>query len=246
MAPQGAPQPERAPSPRRALRYRGVLLLLFLLVCVFALIAAFRPALLSLPKVFSPESYLRDPDAPEQEAPALSPRDPVGDLSALYYSIEAATPQMPSATIETAPVSSSEPRTPQPTPAATPRPKERVNTSGPIEGEEYRRGAARSASGSMSGMEPPPQPYLPGRKAPPTPFDRHIEVHEYKVIAPTNVVASPSYVAMVLGRLEPGDTVLVESRVGAWIRLRSRRGNPGYVLAQDVVRADSTDAAERR
>jgi len=50
----------------------------------------------------------------------------------------------------------------------------------------------------------------------------------------TEVFDSPNYQARTIARLEPGDKVSVEARVGQWLRIRSRRGRAGFVYAQDI------------
>jgi hypothetical protein len=57
----------------------------------------------------------------------------------------------------------------------------------------------------------------------------------YRVLVNTSVLANPSYSAEVVGRLEPGDRVFVEGKLGRWVRLRSKRGRGGFVLAEDVA-----------
>jgi len=53
-------------------------------------------------------------------------------------------------------------------------------------------------------------------------------------IAAIDVYQSPDYSARVIARLAAGDKVSVEGRVGDWLRIRSRRGRAGFVIAQDV------------
>jgi hypothetical protein len=50
----------------------------------------------------------------------------------------------------------------------------------------------------------------------------------------------------VIGQLEPGDRVLVEGRVGRWLRLRSKKGRGGYVLATDVEVVPELDVVSGR
>jgi uncharacterized protein YgiM (DUF1202 family) len=57
----------------------------------------------------------------------------------------------------------------------------------------------------------------------------------YRVLVRTSVLEHPSYSADVVGTLEPGDRVFVESKMGRWVRLRSKRGRGGFVLAEDVA-----------
>ena len=57
----------------------------------------------------------------------------------------------------------------------------------------------------------------------------------YQVITRTLVLAEPFYSAPIVGRLLSGDIVEVESKVGDWLKIRSAKGRPGFVLAQDVT-----------
>lgn len=240
-APPVAAQPSKVVR-RRAPRIAIVLLLLLFFVGCFFAISGIRTSLFSAPTALASEEFVRDPAPPEQEQVTLLPRDPMGDLSALFYSIEpaaptaaaggqaqAADPQPPGTTTAadqaSGPAASTAP--------ALPKPKERINTDGPVEGEEYRSGVDRSASGAGQ-VNQAPGARLPGSQQGISPFDRPARGDVYRVLVRANVVGSPSYRAAVIGRLQPGDEVLVDGRVGAWLRLRSRRGNEGFILAQDA------------
>lgn len=59
----------------------------------------------------------------------------------------------------------------------------------------------------------------------------------YQVMTRTTVLSEPHYSATTVGRLLPGDIIIVERRIGEWLKLRSIKGRPGYVLAQDVAGA---------
>lgn len=244
--------PEPSPSSvRKVVVMSGAL-------CAAALLLGItlRWGLLYGPTSLAQETFIHESVALEQSFPELEPRDPVGNLSALFYVIDepaadkpadagAAKPASQAADsgasgVQTAPQPSAAPPSAAAPPAAIaqkPRPLEKVNTKGPVEGQEYRDGVTRSNKG-----EDPRLPGGPGRRessssgqpSARTPFDRDVQGQVYRVTVRTNVVSGPSYVSKVLGRLEPGDQVLVDGRVGEWFRVRSRQGKDGYVLAQNT------------
>ena len=245
------PLPGQVPqvSRRRAPRLAIVLVLLLFFVGASLALWEIRESLFSTPTALAFEGFVRDPSLPEQEQAAVLPRDPVGDLSALFYSIE---PPTPAASGDSAGASSNAqsgqragdtaaaPDVQPGNAVSASKPKERVDTSGPLEGPEYRSGVDRGAGGASRQS---PSAGGSDRRQPPGPFDRQVQGKVYRIVARVNVVASPSYRGNVIGRLQPGDEVLVDGRVGAWLKLRSRRGNEGYILAQDaeVVEGKSAD-----
>jgi hypothetical protein len=115
------------------------------------------------------------------------------------------------------------------------KPREVVRTDGPIEGPDFARGFERQRV---------PQPRLPDVMPPINrkPLsnlsypDGSINLGgEIKLtLVRTDVLDSPSYQGRTIARLEPGDKVSVEGRVGQWLRIRSQRGRAGFVYAQDV------------
>jgi hypothetical protein len=56
----------------------------------------------------------------------------------------------------------------------------------------------------------------------------------YEVMINTSVMESPSFNAKEVEELYVGDRVLVESRIGRWLKIRSRDGKPGFIMAQDA------------
>jgi hypothetical protein len=50
----------------------------------------------------------------------------------------------------------------------------------------------------------------------------------------TSVMDAPSFNAKEVEELYVGDRVRVEARLGRWLKIRSRDGNPGYILAGDA------------
>jgi len=190
------------------------------------------------------ESFVHEPGIAEQVIPAPEGQNHLGSLSALYYSIkeqEEQAEKISASLVEAEPTSS--PIQPQATSPSDPavqegaqsiqvaKRKEQINTRGPIEGEQYRSARSAERESPQNIGEPP----LMGRDSSRhTPFERDSNGKLYRATARVNVLSAPSYRGRVLGRLEPGDRLLVEGRLGSWMRLRSRQGREGYVLAQSV------------
>jgi len=203
-------------------------------LCASLLIFIFRSSLFPNPTQVAAELFIRDTSASEQIFPSLEPRDAVGNLSALFYSIDG----QQSATPAAQPTQADKPVENKESQAASVQPglrKEKINTNTPVEGPEYQQGASQDPR-----REAPRLPTDSGRKDPRpadrTPFDRDSKGVVYRITTRTNVLANPSYVAQVLGRLEPGDQILVDGKVGNWHRVRSRQGKDGYVLAGNAER----------
>lgn len=131
-----------------------------------------------------------------------------------------------------------------------PRMKESINTEGPVEGPEFKERLNRDRAGASEPrrVESRREEYPPREDSPreelqggppravlpaddPHGFDNK---RTYRVLEGTSVLSAPSYGGRVIGRLERGDRVLVEGKLGRWLRLRSKKGRGGYVLAVDV------------
>ncbi len=226
---------------------------------------------LSVPVVIAEEDFISEPLTVDQLIPPLERRGAVGSLSALFYSIEhpeqpTAAPQQsgpntvandtapkgdqgsPNQGASSATATSTVPRKPDPLPTAGRR-KERIDTRAPVEGpdlkERLRNRETRSPRDSSR------EPALRGpeaRMSPPVMENRNPDLFDpggvYRVLVRTSVLANPSYAAEVVGRLEPGDRVFVEAKLGRWVRLRSKRGRGGFVLAEDVAEV-SPDSMRR-
>lgn|GEM_PF-1989454 len=226
-----------------------------------------------VPAVIAAENFVSQPSVAEQMIPTLDRRGPVGSLSALFYSIEQPTPDTTGASMTdgvSASVSGaarseairSTVDRPAPGAAAGVKApgrqgrdavarqvrKETVNTRSPVEGpdvkERLRRREGRSRRDSA------PEPTLPGAERPPGPpvlENRNPDLFDpggvFRVLVRTSVLAHPSYSAEVVGRLERGDRVFVEAKLGRWVRLRSKRGSSGFVLAEDLAEVPPEVAA---
>ena len=203
----------------------------------------------------APESFVRDPSGIEQSVAVLEPKNPGNRLGALFYSIEgeAADAPAPSAappaarSVDTSGVAPSIDRDPPAAPRPPePRPKESVATDGPVEGPEFRdriervrpEREARNREEIQGG---PPEAVLPGSA--PEGFESQ---KTFRVLAKTSVLSAPSYGGRVVGQLERGDRVLVEGKLGRWLRLRSKKGRGGYVLAADVEEVPDFDMSGER
>jgi hypothetical protein len=196
------------------------------------------------------ESFVIYPSGIEQSVTLLEPKNPGNRLGALFYSIEkkgedspALNPDMPVARSGDA-----QPASPsiQPAPrvANSPsnaQPKDSVDTAGPVEGAEFRERIERApperqARNRQEIQGGPPHAVLPGASQ--EGFEQH---RTYRVLSKTSVLSAPSYGGRVVGQLERGDRVLVEGKLGRWLRLRSKKGRGGYVIAADVEEVPDLD-----
>jgi hypothetical protein len=247
-----------APNGFRSLLIGGVLLAIIL---VGWGVWSWFQVVFGVPAVIAAENFVSEPRAVEQLIPSLDRRGPVGSLSALFYSIEAPEPLEPAEekappapagahTSQTAQAPShpdasrgaSGERAPpkQERPPSVPGRKVQIDTRSPVEGQELKERLRRRET------RPPPEtarePIVrePERNSSaPVMENRNPDVFDpggvYRVLVNTSVLANPSYSAEVVGRLEPGDRVFVEGKLGRWVRLRSKRGRGGFVLAEDVA-----------
>jgi hypothetical protein len=169
---------------------------------------------------------------PQQPVPPTAQGDSQGDTAAKGEQ------GSPSQAESGATASSTLSRKPQPLPVPEKR-KERINTRSPVEGADLKeRLRKRETRSSREGSQEPPVQGPEARVSPPLSENRNPDVFDpggvYRVLVRTSVLANASYAAEVVGRLEPGDRVFVEAKMGRWMRLRSKRGRGGFVLAEDV------------
>ena len=178
-------------------------------------------------------------------------RDPGGRLGALFYAIGEGAPVAPSAStsaVSQSPVPPQPPVEPKPIPSEPipPRSKDEVNTRGPLEAPEFRERIERVRPQSLERRRQElqggsPQAVLPGSSP------EGLETHKtYRVLSRTSVLSAPSYGGRVIGQLEQGDRVLVEGKLGRWLRLRSKKGRGGYVLASDVEEVPGLDITSKQ
>ncbi len=226
--------------------------LCFIIVVALMLLDRMFPHVRSPELDIASESFVRAETGLEQLTDAPGRRDPGGRLGALFYSIEGEGTRSEAPPERTAEpkqgitqTSPAMPTVPQREPVP-PRSKESVNTSGPLEGPEFRERIERVRPESLEPRREvlqggSPQAVLPGSSA------RGFEDHRtYKVLTRTSVLSAPSYGGRVIGQLDRGDRVLVEGKLGRWLRLRSKKGRGGYVLATDVEEVPELDIASDR
>jgi len=239
-------------------RVAGIVAFLFLVSVAVFMLRDRTPV--RQPFMTAPENLLVMNEAPGMMPPGVVGRPVSSSLGALYYSLErdggdsgAAPVQLITASPQDKQVARKGEQNRIATESAPeqviarasqskrpPAPEERkthevVRTDGPIEGPEFTRGLERQRL---------PQPRLPDATLPdePKPLPE-VSYPDGSVIlggeikstlVRTDVFASPSYQGRKIARLEPGDKVSVEARVGQWLRIRSRRGRAGFVYAQDI------------
>jgi hypothetical protein len=230
-------EPVRSGSSPRVFLISGVLLVGVLFL---GGVGYFYPNLFTSPLSTAREAFVPEPLLLEQVVSPPAPKDPGGRLGALFYSIDNQKEKTDSAEV-VQPEATPE-AVPQPTPVvkesrgventAQPKVKERVNTSGPREGAEFRERVERRRGeerGDSRMSREAPRAALPPDRGRVFSNER-----TYSVVEGTAVLSAPSFGGEEIGHLERGDRVLVEGKLGRWLRLRSRRGKGGYVLAEDV------------
>lgn len=243
-APPKAPAPNvvvGVPSPRKRVALGALLATLLLITLDYCVQSDWFFAPVSI----ASESFVQDSSSAEQSVVALEPKDPVGRLGALFYAMDEAGDKpnsqddLSDLSADRQPIQSPQ-RGQGEQPAArdasseNPRSKERVNTKGPVESPDFSERVERRRERYSVERAPleggSPRAVLPHREpAAPTDAGRI-----FRVLARTDVVSAPSFGGRVIGALETGDKVLVEGFLGRWVRLRSRHGRGGYVLAHDV------------
>ena len=72
------------------------------------------------------------------------------------------------------------------------------------------------------------------RRPPPLPPGGIGKGVRYEIMINTSVMERPSFSAPEVEELYVGDRVRVEERMGRWLKVRSRSGKPGYIMAQDA------------
>ncbi|MEY4667654.1 MAG: hypothetical protein RL518_353 [Pseudomonadota bacterium] len=251
-----ATAPTSAQHPSVGLPRSGQKRLVWTTVCLITVVA-----LITIDRMFphirtpaldiASESFEQTPLDINQATELPGRRDPSGRLGALFYSIgegtntEPATARAAQSVKGPMPQSSPESQLAK-TESSPPGPKEEVNTRGPIEGPEFRerveRGRIRPSASRREELQGgAPQAVLPGSSS-----RGGDDQRTYRVLNRASVVSAPSYGGRVIGQLEPGDRVLVEGRVGRWLRLRSKKGRGGYVLATDVEVVPELDVVSGR
>lgn len=193
--------------------------------------------------------------APSGEVPGIARVSDVSHLAALAYDVAAKDEASSKAATVSAPIvpTGSAPSQ-NAAPAREPQ-KVQVNTEGPVESDKIQQimdgGGSRSKYDDYDD-EPrkaleQPRPVRDRREDSSTLrdddrryLDREVKPGRweggmrYEVMINTSVMDRPSFHSREVAELYVGDRVLVDSRIGRWLKLRSVKGAPGYILAQDA------------
>lgn len=129
----------------------------------------------------------------------------------------------------------------QPKPTAPP--KETINTTGPVESPELeasrrspeRVPADQTAGPQRDGFTPFEMPKSPQKKKQEESFEDFPVERWYSILAKTEIMPSASIRGIPMGVLLPGDRIAADRKEGYWLRIKSRQGRRGYILAQDAV-----------
>ncbi len=179
----------------------------------------------------------------------------LSQLDAIFYDINRPRAERSSGESSSRPASASRASDPQ---VASPGGAS-VDTSGPIENEAVRDATASGAvevgnssaterdrdRGGKAGAIDPFDPKsvgsspaggkrMPVAKSVPG-FESFPGGKSFSVLVRSEVMPSPSTRGAPLGEVRPGDIVTVEAQEGYWMRIRSKNGRVGYVLAQDLT-----------
>lgn len=124
-----------------------------------------------------------------------------------------------------------------------PKPKETINTNYPLEGTVFSPPASSSASTPKALPEPQLPESSPWQKAPQKDSAPSIYGYEvfqfnpsktFRLIARTRVQERPSLDSIAVSSLDAGAKVEVIEKMGPWLKLKSRMGRYGFILAQDA------------
>jgi hypothetical protein len=121
--------------------------------------------------------------------------------------------------------------------------KERIDMTGPREPANF-PGAGRQGSGVSGPDLRRPDDVRRGPSSRPSGsaerpgFEDFKRPRTYRTLIETDVMSHPTIRGRVLDTLPGNVEVLVEGREGYWLRVRSQKGNVGYILAQDANRQE--------
>lgn len=194
----------------------------------------------SLDTRFHPVYYA--PPSPLIRNPRLLPVFEMSHLDTVLYDLDGrSSSRMPSPKA----VPTIEPQKEELSPVSLRRTKkETINTTGPIE-----------PAGFLQNIEEPPP--LQSQEASPferggspvairndaTRFDQkqgeratvHRSTRYYTILVRTEVYTGPTRSSPSIAELQKGDHIEVDAEVGEWLKIRSRKGSPGYVLSRDAM-----------
>ena len=161
-------------------------------------------------------------------APTASAIEDVNTLSSLIYSIDG---KNGGSDQQKSPETSGQASAVQKT--EVPHEKERVNTESPREPSPRLPRVERDPLwGDLKREERSPFGDEENRGG--IPVDKFSRPVMFRVVNETLVLPTPSLRAKPVQRLRAGDEVLVEAKMGPWLRLRSQSNRPGFILAQDA------------
>ena len=117
--------------------------------------------------------------------------------------------------------------------------REKINTSTPVEPAELAN-LIRKSQRSGKVIQIVDENYVRGfpgssQRVTAYPVHRFSPAKIFKVISTTKVMSRPSYRAVAVSELKAGDKIEVVEDLGPWLKLKSRKGGYGYILAQDAV-----------
>jgi hypothetical protein len=165
-------------------------------------------------------------------------RDDVSNLDALMYNVQEDEQRSISTPVPQI-VAAEKLQVPTVVPAL-PKTRATIDTSGPVEPRKVEdlfnsKNASRyegDAPREIRERQPDPEPL--SRRDPPSRPGRFETGIRYEIMINTSVFDRPSFTAKEVEELYVGDKVRVEARLGRWLKVRSRNGEPGYIMSQDA------------
>lgn len=114
--------------------------------------------------------------------------------------------------------------------------KEKIDTTGPVEGATYYEREERDSVSDSNNVFGSPPPSMGGlEQSPQSQGKQRFQGGKiFRIISSTKVMSQASYVSSTIARLEAGARVEVTEKLGQWLKIRSRMGQSGYILAQDA------------
>ena len=231
-----------APLEKRGLLSLGTLVVLVGVCLGIAAIAKWRTFGFDAPSGETAISLFVAESRPSLGAPAIERLTSLSQLDVIFYDFERGGGR----------AALSRPGEPA-QPTAGRGPKEVVNTRGPLEPKEIHQAlhAAQPEGGGADDVGTilfgAPKPRFPTPRAPapaprgetpqPLSVGRFDEPREFEVLVRTKVLTRPSFTGSPVAALETGDRVRAEGAIGDWLKIRSRNGQVGYILSQDVKSA---------
>lgn len=171
---------------------------------------------------------------PELMAPSIERLTGLSQLDAIFYDIDGGGERRAALLREAR------------APTAAPTPprsgsKDIVDTQGPVEPVDVvqalrapRERPEDDVGEILFGAPKPRFPSAQRGEPKPLPVDRFTAEREFVVMTGTRVLTRPSLTGRAVAELRSGDRVRAEEMVGDWLKIRSRNGQVGYILSQDV------------